>query len=167
MLQGVKPQNIIVASSSAEYVTTRANTIGEFSEIARIQPPLGQLLYVPNKTVVNGTTLTGFGCVLQLKDNTNTELPGDAELCIGLLTPQDPARRPRYIVRVPYQTWAGLSTTDQKNERFRSRIAQSVDLNMHPLEIREDDKLILEIKSGVQVDWTKSFFELPLGKINK
>jgi peptidoglycan hydrolase-like protein with peptidoglycan-binding domain len=165
----LKPQNVQISSSSSEYVTVRSQAAGVFDEIVRIQPILGQILYVPNKTVVNGTIITGFGFVLQLKDATNTEIPGASEIAIGVIRPNSPANRPEYVTKFPYQVFAGLATGDQSNEKYKSRIAQAVDLNIHPLEIREDDKLILEVKSSVVVDWTggKSFFDMLLGKVNK
>jgi hypothetical protein len=165
----MKPQTISVSSSSAEYSSVRSQVAGVFDEIARVKPKLGQILYVPNKTLVAGSILTGFAFVLTLKDATNTELPGASEIALGILRPNSPANRPEYITKFPYQVFAGLTTSEQTNDRQKGRIAQAIDLNKHPIEIREDDELILEVKSTAVVDWTngRSFFDMLLGKVNK
>jgi hypothetical protein len=164
------PRGQQIHSGMAEQVsfTANAGNAGDYSKIFEFTAKIGQKIYIPNRTKVKGVIERGLAPVFSLVKADASEISGAAELHIAVQSPTHEA--PEFVRRLSYQTFRQLETKDQRDDRFRARLAQACDLNtdgdagLHQLlTIPEEWKLQVWLKGTADViDPTKSYIEFPV-----
>ena len=138
--------------TSLANVEQRVNTTGEFSPIfiANVE---SQQVYELFDRAGRRTPL-----IAKLKDSSGDELPADTEIVLGIQTPSK--HTPDEIAFTNYDIYRELSLAKQSNEENQDLLHISLDEQGY--RIFPDYKLIIQINSSAQVDWSNSEIIIPV-----
>lgn len=163
-------KNVVIASQGSSDVTLITPTAFNVGTdlvpvpIFKHVTPRGALRGVPNQTQLKDRQIVGANILLSLKDPTNAELPGSVNVCFGVRAPN--GEFIRWVRKLPYGNWYGLSIKDQQSEDILATLAAKTDLASQGLVLPEQSELYvgLQTLTTISLDWTKSFLSFQLAK---
>lgn len=145
--------------TNPEIVTTSQNIVNVATAIFAARVPDGVTYAVKNTNVVGGVVYNGTLIVLDLRNAANQKIR-DGRLFIGY--EGSSAEFTQWVRALPLSVWADLETAQQKNAQYRAGMVQQTDLNTGPgLVLTNRSKLIIGLEASEQVDWSKSYIEIP------
>lgn len=158
---------ILSSQSDPRIVATLANVANVITPIMVVTTPEGAIYDIENSTVVRGALIRGVAIVADIRNSDGDRIRAGS-LLIGSQSPAD--EFPTFHRSIPLTTWADLTTSEQKNENFRAKIAGDCDLNIGDiLRLAKGYQLVVSLQSPEVVDWSNgnSFLELPAKESNR
>lgn len=158
-------ENVEVISTQSDYlITSGAQTTGEFSQIAEIDPEQkGGGIWFGLRS--------GFILKAVLVQTDGTQLPVGSEMRLGVEIPGEAG--PTYLGKKMYDPYYFLNDAgkfgDQQNERNQGQLHFKFN-DKRGFAIKEGEKFILEVKASAQVDFSPDtgrselMFEVEKGK---
>lgn len=155
----------ITNETTGDIVTLKQNAAGILTSILRARVPDGAEYTIKNQTVAEGALYNGALIVVDLR-NANGDRIQDGRLLVGYEGTN--AEFTTWVRGIPLSVWGDLSTSDQKNSRYRATLAQSSDLNVGPaLILPARTRLVIGLDSAEVIDWSKSYFEILVDEASK
>lgn len=152
------------SESAASIVKKSQNVANVATPVLTVTVPDGAKYTIPNTTIADGVLVNGAVIIADLRNSANERIR-TGSMVIGYRTPA--AEFVQNLRAVPLTTWADLSTTQQKDTRFRGTLAQATDLNVGPnVTLQNRASLVIQIESPEVIDWTKSYLETTVEEVN-
>lgn len=145
----------ITINGDSTGVTKSSNVANVFSDVFAMKVQAGT-----NLRIRNGTPLR-----MKLHDSSDNELPNSTEVLIGIRVPGQ--KQLSELGKISYQPFANITAANQYNRDTEARRKMPVPTKTGLLRVTEDRTIVIQVKSSVQVDWTKSFLELDCEEIVK
>lgn len=153
------------SQSEAAIVTLTQNVVNVRTPIAKVVTPRGVVYLVPNTNQLKDGTVRGCYLVLDLNKADGTRISGASMISIAIKGPADETER--VIRTVPYSSWRDVPILSQRNEDYKRALIEALDLGVSSgYKLPEAYELYLMVSGPDQVDWTKSYFEIPAFEVN-
>ncbi len=145
----------ISSQSRPEIVSVYPNVVNVATKIFVMTVPRGTVYDILNRTLVKGQPIKGFHLILDLNTAAGIRISGASIIKIRTRSPGKEDAETRRAL--PYSIWREISSVQQRNDDFKSTIANSTDLDADSLRFKEIAQLILEVEGPDVIDWTKSY----------
>ena len=142
----------ITLDANTTGVSTSANTANIYTDVFAM-------------TVQAGTNLRLKTMPLRMKLHTpgDAELPNNAEVLIGIRVPGQ--KQLSELTNMSYRAFANITIEKQNSIDTAARRMLKIDTKTGTLRVKEDRKIVIQVKSSTVVSWTYSFVEFDVDEI--
>jgi hypothetical protein len=144
-------------SHLSDVVTQATNTAGVETEILEIVPDDGTMLRFLNR--VSTGAAEGIPVFADFRDSNGDPLPADTSVVITAQRPTDDKPVQVSMQEDNIAAWNQLTTAEQRNEENIDAV--KIELKGEVINIRDKDRLFIEVESSAQIDWSNAELYFP------
>lgn len=153
------------SQSEASIVTLTQNVANVRTPIAKFTTPRAVMYLIANANQLKDGMVRGTLALLDLNKADGNRISGASKISVAVRGPADETER--VLRTVPYSTWRDIPLLQQRNEDYKRSIIEGLDLGIDPgIKLPEAYELIIMVDGPDQVDWTKSYIEIPAFEAN-